>query len=335
MKKNLLIFFWMIVPVLGNVTEIRDAEYRIVFVHLGPHLPTFLSIALAQAHAFCPTAEILLIAHKNATGKENLREYVTLIHAEDILKTKEHEQFNQLSTLDKGFREGFWHYATERLFYLDDLITQFNLKNTFHLENDNLLYVDLAELLPIFMRNYSGIAAPFESDNRGFASFIFIPDKECIHALAYHLRQHARSGQNEMHLLNSFKNAYGPAFLDHLPTTTQEYVANYGLRNISGAQCSIEPGKFYNHIDEFDSIFDGAAHGQYLGGIDPRNAPIGPGFINEESFFNPRFLTYIWINDALGRKIPYVIFQNKKFRINNLHIHSKNLIEFASFNTEM
>lgn len=330
MKKKLYTFFWIFASLFSFEIQAANQDYSIVFVHLGPHFPSFLPIAISQAHAFCPTAKILLIAYQNVTGKENIQEYVTLIYTEDIHKTKEHEEFNRLSILDKGFREGFWHFATERLFYLDDLISQFDLKNTFHLENDNLLYVDLAELLPIFKRNYSGIAAPFESDNRGFASFIFIPNKECIHALACHLRDHARSGQNEMHLLNSFKNAFGPAFLDQLPTITQEYVIYYGLRNINGRPCSIDHRKFYNHIAQFHSLFDGGAHGQYLGGIDPRNAPIGPGFINEESFFNPHFLNYAWINDDLGRKIPYVIFENKRFRLNNLHIHCKNLNAFAS-----
>lgn len=265
MKKLLLVFLGIFSVLNAEELQVKDDVYRIVFVHLGPHLPSFLPIALSQAHAFCPTADILLIASQNASGKEHLQDFVTLIPVEDIPKTKEHEEFNLFSVLDKRFRDGFWHYTTERLFYLDDLISAFDLKNTFHLENDNLLYVDLADLLPIFIRNYSGIAAPFESDNRGFASFIFIRDKESIHALAGHLRKHAQSGQNEMHLLSWFKNAFGPNYLDHLPTITKEYVDHYGLRNISGNGCSSDPGRFYKNIDQFESIFDGAAHGQFLG----------------------------------------------------------------------
>ena len=86
--------------------------------------------------------------------------------------------------------------------------------------------------------------------------------------------------------------------------------------------------KYYNNIEAFQSIFDAAALGQYLGGIDPNNGPSSPGFINESCVFNPSLLSYEWINDDRGRKIPYIIFSGEKYRINNLHIHCKNLILF-------
>ncbi len=43
---------------------------------------------------------------------------------------------------------------------------------------------------------------------------------------------------------------------------------------------STNPSIYANLVNEVDSLFDAAYFGQYLGGIDPRNEPIGPGYIN-------------------------------------------------------
>jgi hypothetical protein len=71
----------------------------------------------------------------------------------------------------------------------------------------------------------------------------------------------------------------------------------------------------------FNSIFDGAAIGQYLGGI--YSNPNLKGYINDTTIFNVSKYNYIWEHNE-----PYMVFENKKIKINNLHIHSKNLKQF-------
>ncbi|MDZ4124685.1 MAG: hypothetical protein U1E02_10985, partial [Hydrogenophaga sp.] len=66
------------------------------------------------------------------------------------------------------------------------------------------------------------------------------------------------------------------------------------------------------------------------GGIDPRNGVAGPGFITSQCLFNPSRLQFEWKVDTENRKVPYLIFGKEKYRINNLHIHSKNLKLFLS-----
>ncbi len=79
-------------------------------------------------------------------------------------------------------------------------------------------------------------------------------------------------------------------------------------------------------------LFDAACYGQYLGGIDPRNGPSTPGFVNQDSFFsvNDPALSYMWRKDEDGRRYPVIITGDKELRIANLHIHSKNLDPFLS-----
>jgi hypothetical protein len=76
-------------------------------------------------------------------------------------------------------------------------------------------------------------------------------------------------------------------------------------------------------------VFDAAAHGQYLGGEDPRNGPRGPGFVNQDAEFRADQFMYTWRKDAAERLYPLIIDKDgKEWPIANLHIHSKRLKDF-------
>jgi hypothetical protein len=76
-----------------------------------------------------------------------------------------------------------------------------------------------------------------------------------------------------------------------------------------------------NHFEKINSIFDGAAIGQYLFGIDPIHSKnCTKGFINETSVINASLLSI-----SFEDKKPYIDFNEKRITINNLHMHCKNL----------
>ena len=309
------------------------SDYQIVFVHIGRELPDYAYTAIRQAKLFNPKGKITLLANTNAieTTKDPLQG-VNIVPAESLTKTEEHTRFIRTSRLDRRFREGFWFVTTERLFYLDDYISQYNLENVFHLENDNMLYVNLEDLLPVFTQYYPGIGAPFEQDNRGAASFIYIHDKTSIHAFAKYLLKNATSGQSEMYLLSDFKTQFGVSHLSHLPTMVLGYEQDHDLIDSTGRKSALNSEFYSNHVDLFGSVFDMCSYGQYLGGIDPRNGNDGPGYINPCCVFQCNQMNFIWESDDQGRKIPYAIYKDRKYRLNNLHIHSKDLKRFASTN---
>ena len=86
-------------------------------------------------------------------------------------------------------------------------------------------------------------------------------------------------------------------------------------------------------FNKFNCIFDAAAIGQYLGGIDPRNQ-IGDtrGFINETCFIKYNNYTFFWIINENGLYQPHIFINNNYIKIINLHIHSKNLNKFFGNN---
>jgi hypothetical protein len=307
-------------------------QYPIVFIHIGEKIPSYAATAISQAALFNGDDAIILLANQKALEDFKLNfphlSYQP-ISCESLKMTKEHREFLQLSTLDPNFRDGFWKYASERFLYLYDLIEEYDLQNVFHLEYDVMLYVNLESLLPILQKNYPGIGATFDNDERCIPGFVYISQKSAMKKLAKFFAMHANSGWNDMQVLGAYKSVEGPQQIQNLPVIMPEYLKNNALVSPSGH--TVKNTKLYScYFEEFQSIFDAAALGQYLGGIDPRNGESKPGFINESCVFNPSLLRFIWEQDSQGRWIPFAIFGKTCCRINNLHIHSKKLENFIS-----
>lgn len=232
------------------------------------------------------------------------------------------------SFLQATKHKGFWRFASERFFYVEYVIKRYGLDDVFHLENDNLLYVDLGSLLPIFRDNYRGIGATFDNDDRCIPGFLYIKGVEPISKLNHLFATLAHAGLNDMQVLAQFKKTY-PDFADNLPIVPDSYNRLYQLINAKREKTS-QAENYSKNIKFFDSIFDAAAIGQYLGGVDPIHPNSRPGFINESCLFNPSHFTYEWRRDSLGRKIPFAKIGGQYHRINNLHIHCKDLKRFMS-----
>jgi len=305
--------------------------YSIVFIHIGPHLPVYMYDALMQARLFNKSCAIYLLANQKALYQFNDMHNldVTLISLEILHKTKVHQKFIELSKLSRTMDNGLWFYASERFLYLNDFMQHYNKKNIFHIENDTMLYVDLKTLEPIFLGKYPGIGAVFDNDNRCIPCFVYISNKNIMHELAEYFVEYSQKLKTDMDVLAIFRKKKGDKLVGALPIIMPSYKKKHILRNRLGNKPS-DPSLYSQNFELFQSIFDGAALGQYLGGIDPKNGLSQPGFINERCFLNPSHLQFDWSLDELGRKIPFVIFGNEMYKINNLHIHSKNLKKFSS-----
>ena len=326
------------------------ASHSIVLVHLGEKLPTYISDTLFQARLFNPSCEIVLLANQEALDKHfnNQGINIATIAIETLTKTLKHKQFIKKSALQHSQKKGnknpakissnkidknFWFYASERFFYLDDYIKQYNKSHVFHIENDVMLYVDLEQILPVFKKNYPGIAAIFDCDDRCIPSLVYLANEKSTSRLMQCFVKYAEQGKNDMQILAILRQTTNISTINSLPIIMDSYCKKYSLKNALGYTVE-NPTLYSKNITEFQSIFDAAALGQFLGGIDPRNGKSVPGFINERCIFNPSHLTFKWIVDHMGRKVPYMIFGDEIYRINNLHIHSKKMGPFLSLNQD-
>ncbi len=324
MLKKYMLFTFSIFYFLS--ISASQSGYSIVLVHIGDTLPVYIEACVQQIRTF-NECDIFLISNKRAFEERHpyLDRYnVICVTCESLQKSPAHASFLKRTPIGKNWVR----FATERFFYLQEITIQYNLKNVFHMEYDNMLYVNLADHLIHFENNYS-IGATFDNDMRCIPGFLYIKNAPAINALAEYLAYIAPTGKNDMETLALFRTEKGFSKIDHLPILTKEYGAKNKLISPEGYTGAHAPD-YCKNIDLFNSIFDAAALGQYLGGIDPKNGPSMPGFINESCVFNPSLMRYEWVSDAKGRAIPYIHYANKKYRINNLHIHSKRLHQFLS-----
>lgn len=328
-KLSLFIQLGLLFGVVGSVSA--DTKPHIVFVHLGKTIPSYAYTALEQARLFNEDAHLCLIANQKALNDSPYdfsRKSIVTVACETLRQSSAHKKFNQSTALDSRHRDGFWRKATERFFYIHEYISLYNLTGIVHLENDNMLYANIAKMSRAFSP-YKGIGAVFDFDTRCIPSFIYIANEQAIAHLVDFIAEHASKGYNDMQVIALYQKTFSRDYIDNLPLIMAEYLMKHSLINAENktTQC---PLNYCRNSDVFNSIFDGAAFGQYLGGIDPRNGLSKPGFINETCLFNPSHLPIEWYRDEQNRNVPFARCNEALYRVNNLHIHSKFLENFRS-----
>jgi hypothetical protein len=247
----------------------------------------------------------------NSRFFENFSEYNDQIKLIAVELLQDSFQFYQNSQLDKNFRGGFWALTSLRFFYIYEFMRLYNISNVIHLENDVLIYYNCDEIIGRFDKEY--IYLPFDTYSRNIASIMFIPNASVFKMVL----EHYDFGRTDMDNFSNIMKVAGhikqfPIFVSSTNSTTTDEI-----RFVT------------SNYDKFGGfIFDAAAMGQYLGGVDPRNiSGDSTGFINETCIIKYNTYSFFWIvNDDINR--PFIIIDEKKIPIFNLHIHSKNLVRF-------
>jgi len=293
---------------------------NIILVHIGDLFYDYINDCIEQILIFNENCELYLIIssiHNDKIINKNIK----LINIENIKKTEKHLFFQNNSQLNTTFRGGFWKFATERFFYIEDLMIQYELKNVFHVESDVLIYFDFNDYLSIFDEKYK-IAAVFDNDDRCIPSIMYFKNINYISDLNDFINKNKYL--NDMEVISLYKK--NSNIIDSLPIIPSSYKE---IKTFNG-KTSNNPDKFYNNYELFNSIFDGACIGQFIGGIDPIHADGGSsGFINKDSLLIPSNFEYIW-EIQNNKKILFAMYNGEKIKINNLHVHCKNLKKFKS-----
>jgi hypothetical protein len=176
---------------------------------------------------------------------------------------------------------------------------QYEVQDIIHLENDVLTYYNTDVLVPYLKKI---VYMPFDSQDRNIASIVYIPSAEALKPL---LDQYDYT-KNDMH---NFSRPRARNLVENLPI----FIRVPGMTPIQESVCNAS----------IPYVFDAAAMGQYLGGVDPRN--IGGdtrGFVNETCVIH--YANYLHFD-----KKPFLLIEGTKYPVFNLHIHSKNLEAFV------
>jgi len=187
---------------------------------------------------------------------------------------------------------------------------QYNLHNVIHLENDVPIYYNCNILSGLL--DETKMYMPFDAYRRNIASIVYIPNTIILERVL----------DNYNIQMNDMENF--AIIRQHSPELIDSFPIFKGIETLTDEQQYV-----CRNFDKFNIIFDGAAIGQYLGGIDPRNTPGDTtGFINETCVIKYNEYKIYWLtgDDAISR--PFIEIYGVELPIFNLHIHSKNLDRF-------
>jgi hypothetical protein len=330
-------------------------QISLVYIHIGTNLPKYIYDSLYQTLLISEyKTKIYVIIEDSLVDKFNneiLKFNYNMYFKSDYcfsnviqiiplslldLKLNVDSSFNQYKNVITNkysnlaeFRNGFWISTTARFYYISMLMEMFNLKNVFHIENDIMLYESPNNIYEYIcehlqQKSIDKICMIQDAPNRTIPSILYFPDSQNLSELTKYITNELEFSQtfiNDMNILGSFPNKHTLPILPNQITKTN--------------------GK--------KIIFDGAAIGQYLGGVDYRNLPNyennklieynnpSKGFINETSIIKPDKFNFSNTNVILEHlNIPIKIKtfreiqKSELYQIANLHIHSKQLYQFSS-----
>lgn len=208
-----------------------------------------------------------------------------------------------INSVDKNFNKSSFRNNFWRHTTERFFVIQEHIHEPFvHIENDVLLYSDP---LQFTFPEGPGLYIVKDSPNRGIGSIIFATPNEFDDFVKYAQTQLSK---NDMEILGGYSKAK--------------------LLNADPEKCC-------------DLVYDGAAFGQYIAGIDPRNLSQkyselllfnnkSIGFVNETSVVKPN--RYIILRKLVegGLFKYYIKHKSTVCNLFNLHIHSKHLAPYTS-----
>ena len=329
---------------INSVVKQMASKVPIIFVHVGDDpdfFPDYLYSSVRQAAVWNPLSDLHIVmprAHSNRSCILNLLrdcgQSLKIWFIDDVPLTPIHSRFiKETSHTKVGFRGGFWRFSTERLFALLDSLVMLGFNEAIHLENDNLLYARIDLILPTLRQKYPGLAVE-PHGTHATAGFLYVQRVDALLNLLTFMVNHPT--ENEMQSLGVFLDKMGSSVIGYLPVIAPNDCIGEGT------------DKFIANFNFFNGLFDGAPHGQYIGGADPRNGVGGPGFVNPEAPFRVNDFEYEWQVDPQTKLRRFyqrrLFFHSKNNACNaslnsphiwhplfHLHVHCKELQKFVSF----
>jgi hypothetical protein len=301
---------------------------NIVYTFIGS-LPTYTFDTVYQTRLFYkgPIYLITNDMNNNLIPILQTKYDVLIVPYEDVY---DHD-FNKVVSLtsnkfmvinDLKGREKLFIYSFERFFCLYNLMVKYNLDNCFFIEIDNLLYDNPEHWLSGFQQKE--IAFMFDNYDRCASGVFYVNHSTSLKILTDYFKEFILNEtifMSEMIALYRFWKKY-PELVQLLPVHWNT---------------AMYPEYVYQSIHLYkNTIFDAASMGIYIGGMDPyhTNGTIVRNSKSTWSLIDYTGYTFEWRTDEHGRKIPYISDGTVWYKINNLHIASKELKPHTSILAE-
>ena len=275
-----------------------------------------VSIGVFQEYILTNIHQLIRLNHKsiyvitNECFFQNFDIYKDKINLISVESLNEEYNYNSKTTMDKFSKSGFWAVTSCRFFYIYSAIKKYNIENIIHLENDVPIYYNCELLYDILDK--SKIYIPFDCYKRNIASIVFIPNANIL-KIALDNYDYNKTDMENFIIIKS-----------KIPDLIEQFPICYPK-----SQFTEEEKYVCKNYSKFNMIFDAAAMGQYIGGVDPRNIPgDSTGFVNETCIIKYDQYSFVWKTENEMKK-PFLFIEDQLIPIFNLHIHSKTLEKFV------
>lgn len=292
---------------------------KIVFVHFGSSIPTYLKNNIRRVLDYFPDYELTLLTDSAI----EIPELDAVVNVSQISQDSRYSRINEGLNHPKEFRNNFWFTSLARIVAICDYSIATG-ENLLHIESDVLLAKDFP--LELFKTIDRPISYTILGERRAVASTFFLKSGGAARLLLKFIEDSVHDNPNttDMKILGDFQQEF-PGVVRVLASFPPEATISF-----SKLPDSLQDDFIYS-LKLFGGYFDAADIGQYLLGDDPRNHR-GVKYMRKEletSFFKPSTVQFefnenrefIDVQGSVGRKVY------------SLHIHSKDLATFKRRST--
>ena len=277
---------------------------NVILFHTSSDIPSHLEFCINQIKYFTPNVKIFFITDRHFSF-----EGVETVNVNDLLKDRKFI----LDTLPyyKHDSSPLWRTSALRFYYIYELMVRNNLENVFHFDNDVLIYEDLNTVFKKLNQS-DNFKITRHKNEEAVCGFVYIRNASHLNYICEELFRFMKDTEQTLEfMLKSMPHEM--RLLGEIFNTTNLIQDFPILPNWTG---------FGDH----NSVYDPSSYGQYI---------CYNKFIHEGS--KNRFIDKQILNNKItiefdnNLKLPFVNYNGNKTKINNLHIHCKNLQDYISY----
>jgi hypothetical protein len=289
-------------------------------------LPEYIIECVHQIRCYYNGEIYLIINDLNSVHLQKIEKYNVIIIdyktviSDIFLQTADNHKKKILYIDTLYGREELFLRSFERFFLLQNLLKQTEKEDCLFLELDNLIYDDPHKWIDSFSKHE--LCYMYDNDNRFASGLMYVRNADALDGLL-------------KCILDFIKNSN--EFMTEMIALSIYYETNkdkVGVLPSYWHDHTVPPIAHLNYDKYNDTIFDAAAIGCYLLGMDPYHTN-GVIVRNLKSLWAKIDYTqqiFDWKIDENGRKRPYIWNGEKWLLINVLHVHSKDLKSGLSTN---
>lgn len=221
-----------------------------------------------------------------------------------------------------GPRE-FWTVVITRFIYIENFLRENDIRHICEFANDVLVYFSIEEYNQTFERLYNNLALTPCGPQHTLDGFMYINNYQSLdHMTSFFIKSIADLG------LDGIKRKYGFDMVNEM--TLMKYYADEDGADCVGALPILPWGEHSRNYDEFGAIFDPASWGQFVSGTrtgDP-GVRLPNHYVGQVLMVHPQYRVDWRVENGL--RVPYFSYDGNLVKIDNLHIHSKNMRPYMS-----